>query len=88
MSPAWTQPSSPQWSSRSRERSTGLRTGTLPRSVAMRSIESPNAAVQRPHAVQSSAARVHNEMTNMRRARDAVSRSAATACYTPANASS
>jgi hypothetical protein len=30
--------------------------------------------------VLSSAARVHNEMTHMRRARDALSRSAATAC--------
>jgi hypothetical protein len=42
----------------------------------------PNAAVQRPRAALSSAARVHNEVTHMRRARDAVSRSAATACYT------
>src|SRR5687768_9507867 len=41
----------------------------------------PNAAVQRPRAAASSAARVHNEMTHMRRARDGVSRSAATACY-------
>jgi hypothetical protein len=39
-----------------------------------------NAAVQRPRDRVSSAARVHNEMTHMRRARAAVSRSAATAC--------
>ena len=39
-----------------------------------------NAAVQRPRDQVSSAARVHNEMTHMRRARDDVSRSAATAC--------
>ena len=41
----------------------------------------PNAAVQRPHNAVSSAARVHNEVTHMRCARAAVSRSAATACY-------
>ena len=40
-----------------------------------------NAAVQRPRDHVSSAARVHNEVAQMRRARDAVSRSAATACY-------
>src|SRR5688572_16581195 len=40
----------------------------------------PNAAVQRPRAARSSAARVHNEVTHMRRARTDVSRSAATAC--------
>ena len=38
-----------------------------------------NAAVQRPRDHVSSAARVHNEMTHMRRARADVSRSAATA---------
>jgi hypothetical protein len=40
----------------------------------------PNAAVQRPRADLSSAARVHNEVAHMRRARTDVSRSAATAC--------
>jgi hypothetical protein len=39
-----------------------------------------NAAVQRPRAALTSAAQVHNKMTRLRRARDAVSRSAATAC--------
>ncbi|HEY5806413.1 MAG TPA: hypothetical protein VIT67_00505 [Povalibacter sp.] len=43
-------------------------------------LENANVAVQRPRAALSSVARVHNEMTYMRRARDAVSRSAATAC--------
>ena len=48
----------------------------------MRSFElPPNAAVQRPRAAVDSAARVHNEMARLRRARDDVSRSAATACY-------
>jgi hypothetical protein len=42
---------------------------------------SPNAAVQRPRNAVRSAARVHNEVTHMRRARADVSRSAATACY-------
>jgi hypothetical protein len=42
---------------------------------------SANAAVQRPRDHVSSAARVHNEVTHMRRARADVSRSAATACY-------
>jgi hypothetical protein len=41
----------------------------------------PNAAVQRPRDHVSSAPHVHNEMAHLRRARDAVSRSAATACY-------
>jgi hypothetical protein len=41
---------------------------------------SPNAAVQRPRDQLSSAARVHNEVAHMRRARADVSRSAATAC--------
>jgi hypothetical protein len=41
-----------------------------------------NAAVQRPRDHVSSAARVHNEVTHMRRARADVSRSARTACYT------
>ena len=41
----------------------------------------PNAAVQRPRAAVWCAARVHNEVTHMRRARADVSRSAATACY-------
>jgi hypothetical protein len=39
-----------------------------------------NGAVQRPRDHVSSAARVHNEMTHMRRARADLSRSAATAC--------
>ena len=39
-----------------------------------------NAAVERPRDEPSSAARVHNEMTHMRRARDAESRPAASAC--------
>ena len=39
-----------------------------------------NAAVQRPRAELSSAARVQNEVTHMRRARADVSRSAASAC--------
>jgi hypothetical protein len=34
----------------------------------------PNAAVQRPRVAPTSAARAHNEMTRLRRARDAVSR--------------
>jgi hypothetical protein len=42
-----------------------------------------NAAVERPHAAVSSAARVHNEVAHMRRARVAVGRSAPTACYAP-----
>src|SRR5690348_13592742 len=42
---------------------------------------SPNAAVQRPRDAVGSAARAHNEMERSRRRRDAVSRSAATACY-------
>src|SRR5438034_262238 len=41
----------------------------------------PNAAVQRPRAGVGSATRVHNEMEHARRRRDAVRRSAATACY-------
>jgi len=41
---------------------------------------SPNAAVERPRDHVSSAPDVHNEMTHLRRARDDVSRSAATAC--------
>jgi len=40
----------------------------------------PNAAVQRPRAALTRAAYVHNEMTHLRRARAAGSRSAATAC--------
>src|SRR5688572_666563 len=39
-----------------------------------------NAAVQRPRADVSSAQQAHNEMARLLRARDAVSRSAATAC--------
>jgi len=39
-----------------------------------------NAAVERPRDELSSAPRVHNEMTHRRRARDAVWRSAPTAC--------
>src|SRR5262245_13516650 len=41
----------------------------------------PNAAVQRRRADLTSAPRAHNEMSRLRRARDAVSPSAATACY-------
>jgi hypothetical protein len=41
----------------------------------------PNAAVQRPGAVLASAAQVHNGLPRLRRARDTVPRSAATACY-------
>ena len=40
----------------------------------------PNAAVERRRAALSSAQQAHNEMARLLRARDAVSRSAATAC--------
>jgi hypothetical protein len=43
-----------------------------------------NAAAQRSRAALSTAARVHNAMTHMRRARAGVSRSAATACQAAA----
>jgi hypothetical protein len=46
------------------------------------SLVSPNAAVQRRRAARTSAARVHNEVAHVRRARDDVSPSAPTACYT------
>jgi hypothetical protein len=52
----------------------------LSEEYAMPQLSSPNAAVQRPRAAPTSAARAHNEMTRLRRARVAVSRSAATAC--------
>ena len=41
-----------------------------------------NAAVERPRAAASSAPQAHNELARLRRARDSVSRSAPTACYT------
>jgi hypothetical protein len=47
-----------------------------------RDVSGYSAAVQRPLGALTSAAHVHNVMTHLRRARDAVSRPAATACYT------
>ena len=55
------------------------------RAPAIFEIRPHNAAVQRPRDHVSSAARVHNEVTHMRRARADVSRSAATACYRAAS---